>query len=111
MAYRFAVAAVMGSAFVLWKATLQFIVLLGGGFLVGMIISKILAFILSKVHKNTNVTISFMLLMPFVAYLIAEQFHVSGVIAVVVSGLSIARFSKKIFPENLKTVRAAFGIL
>ncbi|WP_343697627.1 Na+/H+ antiporter [Flavobacterium sp.] len=102
VAYRFAVAAVMGSAFVLWKATLQFIVLLGGGFLVGMIISKILAFILSKVHKNTNVTISFMLLMPFVAYLIAEQFHVSGVIAVVVSGLSIARFSKKIFPENLK---------
>ncbi|WP_291153369.1 Na+/H+ antiporter [Flavobacterium sp. UBA7680] len=102
VAYRFAVAAVMGSAFVIWKATLQFIILLGGGFLVGMVIAKILAFILSKVHKNTNVTISFMLLMPFVAYLVAEQFHVSGVIAVVVSGLAIARFSKKIFPENLK---------
>ncbi|MBF4519144.1 Na+/H+ antiporter [Flavobacterium sp. ANB] len=102
VAYRFAVAAVMGSAFVIWKATLQFVILLGGGFLVGFIISKILAFILSKVHKNVNVTISFMLLMPFIAYLVAEQLHVSGVIAVVISGLAIARFSKKIFPESLK---------
>lgn len=102
VAYRFAVAAVMGSAFIIWQATLQFILLLGGGFLVGFIMSKILAFILKRVHKNPNVTISFMLLMPFVTYLIAEQLHVSGVIAVVVSGLAIARFSKKLFPESLK---------
>lgn len=102
VAYRFAVAAVMGSAFVIWQATLQFIILLGGGFLVGFVMSKILAFILKKVHHNVNVTISFMLLMPFVTYLIAEHLHVSGVIAVVISGLAIARFSKKIFPETLK---------
>lgn len=102
VAYRFAVAAVMGSAFVLWKATLQFMLLLGGGFLVGFVMAKILAFILTRVHKNVNVTISFTLLMPFVAYLIAEHLHVSGVIAVVVLGLSIARFSNKIFPESLK---------
>jgi NhaP-type Na+/H+ or K+/H+ antiporter len=43
-----------------------------------------------------------MLLMPFVAYLVAEHLHVSGVIAVVVLGLSISRFSNKIFPETLK---------
>jgi Na+/H+ antiporter len=103
VAYRFAVAAVMGSAFIIWKATLQFILLLGGGFLVGFVMAKILAFILSKVHKkNVEVTISFMLLMPFVTYLVAEQLHVSGVIAVVILGLAIARFSKKIFPESLK---------
>lgn len=102
VAYRFAVAAVMGSAFIIWQATLQFILLLGGGFLVGFVMSKILAFILKRVHKNPNVTISFMLLMPFVTYLIAEHLHVSGVIAVVVSGLAIARFSKKLFPESLK---------
>ncbi|PIF33928.1 CPA1 family monovalent cation:H+ antiporter [Flavobacterium sp. 9] len=103
VAYRFAVAAVMGSAFIIWKATLQFILLLGGGFLVGFVMAKILAFILGKVHKkNPEVTISFMLLMPFVTYLIAEELHVSGVIAVVILGLAIARFSKKIFPESLK---------
>lgn len=102
VAYRFAVATAMGSAFVIWKASLQFVLLLGGGFLVGFVMAKILAFILSKVHKNVNVTISFMLLMPFVTYLIAEHLHVSGVIAVVILGLTIARFSKKIFPESLK---------
>jgi len=102
VAYRFAVAAVMGSSFIIWKATLEFILLLGGGFLVGFTLAKILAFILNRVQKNINVTISFMLLMPFVAYLVAENLHVSGVIAVVVLGLTIARFSKKIFPENLK---------
>jgi NhaP-type Na+/H+ or K+/H+ antiporter len=40
--------------------------------------------------------------MPFVTYLIAEILQVSGVIAVVILGLAIARFSKKIFPESLK---------
>ncbi|RKR08202.1 CPA1 family monovalent cation:H+ antiporter [Flavobacterium sp. 90] len=102
VAYRFAVATVTGSAFIIWKATLQFVLLLGGGFLVGFIMAKILAFILTKVRKNINVTVSFMLLMPFVTYLIAEHLHVSGVIAVVFLGLSISRFSKKIFPESLK---------
>ncbi|MDW8852625.1 Na+/H+ antiporter [Flavobacterium sp. MMLR14_040] len=102
VAYRFAVAAAMGSAFIIWKATLNFILLLGGGFLVGFVMAKILSVILTKVHKNTNATIGFMLLMPFVTYLIAEHLHVSGVIAVVVLGLAISRFSNKIFPQNLK---------
>jgi monovalent cation/hydrogen antiporter len=102
VAYRFAVAAAMGSAFIIWKATLNFFLLLGGGFLVGFVMAKILSIILTKVHKNTNATIGFMLLMPFVTYLIAEHLHVSGVIAVVVLGLAISRFSNKIFPQNLK---------
>ncbi|MET0944008.1 MAG: Na+/H+ antiporter [Flavobacterium sp.] len=102
VAYRFAVATAMGSAFIIWKATLEFALLLGGGFLVGFVMAKILAFILNKVRKNINVTVSFMLLMPFVTYLVAEHLHVSGVIAVVCLGLAISRFSKKIFPESLK---------
>ena len=102
VAYRFAVATAMGSAFIIWKATLDFVLLLGGGFLVGFVMSKILSFILTKVRKNINVTVSFMLLMPFVTYLVAEHLHVSGVIAVVCLGLSISRFSNKIFPESLK---------
>lgn len=102
VAYRFAVATAMGSAFIIWKSTLDFVLLLGGGFLVGFVMAKILGFILTKVRKNINVTISLMLLMPFVTYLVAEHLHVSGVIAVVCLGLAISRFSKKIFPETLK---------
>ncbi|WP_413666967.1 Na+/H+ antiporter [Mucilaginibacter sp. Mucisp86] len=102
VAYRFAVASVTGAAFIFWRATLDFFVLMAGGFLVGLVMGKILAFIIKRVHKNDLVTISFMLLMPFVTYLVAEHVHVSGVIAVVILGLSIARFSAKVFPEKLK---------
>ncbi|WP_219226020.1 Na+/H+ antiporter [Pedobacter antarcticus] len=102
VAYRFAVAAVTGSAFVFWKASLEFLLLMAGGFIIGMAMGRILAFILKKVHDSNIITISFMLLMPFVTYRVAEELSVSGVIAVVVLGLSISGFSKKIFPEELK---------
>jgi len=102
VAYRFAVAAVTGTAFVFWKASIDFVVLMLGGVLVGAIMSKLLALIIKRIRNNDIVTISFILLMPFVTYLIAEQFHVSGVIAVVILGLGISRFSSQVFPEKLK---------
>lgn len=102
VAYRFAVASVTGTTFVFWKASLEFVLLMAGGLLVGIVMGKLLAFILKRVHENMLVTISFMLLMPFVTYLIAEELHVSGVIAVVILGLGISRFSNKVFPSNLK---------
>jgi len=102
VAYRFAVAAVTGTAFVFWKASLSFAILMAGGFITGMVMARILAFILKRIHDNRLATISFMLLMPFVTYLIAEEIHVSGVIAVVILGLGISRFSSQVFPEQLK---------
>ncbi len=102
VAYRFAVAAVTGTAFVFWKGAIEFIILMGGGFLVGFIVGRALAHILSWVRKNYMVTISLLMLMPFVTYLIAEDLHVSGVIAVVVLGLSIAYYSNVVFPDTLK---------
>ncbi|PZR17208.1 MAG: Na+/H+ antiporter [Flavobacterium psychrophilum] len=102
VAYRFAVAAVTGATFVFWKASLQFLLLLGGGLLIGLLMGKILAFIIQKVKDDAIIVISFMLIMPFVTYLIAEEVHVSGVIAVVTLGVVISRFSNKIFPDALK---------
>ena len=102
VAYRFAVASVTGATFVFWKAGLDFIILLGGGVLIGFVMAKILSFIIKRIHDDRLVTISFMLLMPFVTYLVAEAAHVSGVIAVVMLGLGISRFSNLVFPESLK---------
>jgi len=101
--YSFAVAAVSGTAFVFWKASLQFILLIGGGVLIGLVMGKALSLILRYVRNNYLVTISFMLLTPFVTYLVAEDLHVSGVIAVVILGLGISRFvSTKEVPDQLK---------
>ena len=108
VAYRFAVAAVTGTAFMFWSATLQFGILMAGGVLVGLVVGKILSFIIQRIHHNSMATISFMLLTPFVTYLVAENLHVSGVIAVVMLGLSIARFSGKIFPDKLKQQSKSF---
>lgn len=105
VAYRFAVAAVTGTAFVLWKASLQFFILMGGGVLVGLVIAKILTFILVRVRNNTMVVMGFLLLMPFVAYLVAEELKVSGVIAVVILGLGMSMFTRKGAPDHLKQLK------
>ncbi len=102
VAYRFAVAAVSGIAFVTWKAGLQFFITLGGGFLVGFILTKLLGFLLRVFRTNDMVIISLTLLMPFVAYLVAEHFEVSGVIAVVMLGLGMSRLSRAKFPDRIK---------
>ncbi|MBX3256251.1 MAG: Na+/H+ antiporter [Chitinophagaceae bacterium] len=102
IAYRFAVAAVSGIAFVWWKASLQFVMVLGGGFLTGFIVARLLAFLLRFFRTNDMVIIGLMLLMPFVTYLLAEHFHVSGVIAVVMLGLGMSRLSREKFPEKVK---------
>ena len=102
VAYRFAIAAVSGTAFVFWKALGNFFVVLGGGLLVGVLITFLLSLVIRLFRSNEMVVISLLLLMPFVTYLLAEHFHVSGVIAVVVLGLGMSRLSQVKFPETIK---------
>lgn len=102
VAYRFAVAAVIGVAFVTWKASIEFICVLGGGFLVGWTIFIGLRFIIGFFRKDAMVVNSLILLMPFVTYLIAEHFNVSGVIAVVMLGLGMSKLSRTKFPDHVK---------
>ncbi len=102
VAYRFALAAVTGASFVLWKASLSFVILMAGGFLVGFVLNKIVTFILGKVRDNDMVVLSLILITPFVTYSIAEEVHVSGVIAVVTLGLGMARFESTVTTDGVK---------
>ncbi len=102
VAYRFAVAAVSGIAFVVWKAAIVFVGLLAGGAAVGIAVGMALGFILRAVRGNHLAVMSFMLLAPFVTYLLAEELNVSGVIAVVMLGLSMSRLSSQRFPEQIR---------
>jgi len=108
IAYRFAVAAVAGSSFIWYKAGGQFILLLAGGALIGGIAGKLLQFILHHTRQNGIVAISFTLLFPFVTYSLAEDLHVSGVIAVVVLGILTARLTSMYFPASTKAQSKAF---
>lgn len=102
VAYRFAVASVTGAVFVFWKASFTFLVLMAGGFLIGMAMGKLLGYLLRAVRTNAMAVLSFTILTPFATYLLAEELHFSGVIAVVVLGFSISRLSAAKFPEVLR---------
>jgi monovalent cation/hydrogen antiporter len=102
VAYRFAVAAVTGAAFVFWRASLVFLGLMFGGFLIGLLMGKLLAFLLRAIRTNTMAVLSLTVLTPFITYLLAETLHCSSVIAVVVLGFSISRLSAQKFPPQLR---------
>ncbi len=108
VAYRFAIAAVQGALFVWWKAGITFLLFMSGGFLVGFLLVKVLTLILLYVRNSSMAVLSFMLMGPFTAYLIAEEMHVSGVIAVVILGFLIAMLKQekrfRSFMEQSKTM-------
>lgn len=101
VAFRFAVAAVAGVEFILWKAALHFVISLAGGIFVGWVMWILFGLVNKRFRLSRQVIVSLNILIPFVAYLIAEEFHVSGVIAVVTAGLIIARHKDKWPKETL----------
>ena len=85
--YRYAVGAVATGKFVLTEAGGEFFVVVLGGILIGLA----LAWLVKAIHQLTNdtpvVETTLTFLTPFAGYLIAEELHVSGVLAVLASGL------------------------
>ena len=100
IAYRYAVAAVTTGTFVFWQAGLQFLLVAGVGILIGVVTGFLFVLTLKRIHNNPIVETSFTLLAPFVSYLIAEQFHMSGVLAVVSTGLMISWRGPEVFSHR-----------
>jgi Na+/H+ antiporter len=100
IAYRYALTAIMTGNFVLWEAGLNFVWVVLAGVAIGLAIG----FLMFLVHKNficepvIEVTLTF--LTPFASYMIAEHFHVSGVLAVVSTGLYLSFRSNEIFTNE-----------
>lgn len=90
IAYRYAVAAVTTGSFILWKAGLEFLLVAGVGILIGIVTGYLFVLAHKKIENNPVVETSLTLLSPFVSYLAAEQFRMSGVLAVVSTGLVIS---------------------
>jgi len=86
VAYRFAIAAVVTGAFSLGHASLQFLIVCGGGILLGLIVGR-LAEWFHKHVQDAPIEITVSLLTPFAAYLPAERLGISGVLSVVTAGL------------------------
>ncbi len=86
VAYRFAVVAMATGSFSLAKASGQFFIVGIGGVLIGLVVGWLAAWFHKRVD-DAPIEITVSLLTPFVAYLPAERLGVSGVLAVVTTGL------------------------
>ena len=102
VAYRFAIVAVATGTFVFWQAGLQFLLVAGGGIIIGILSGYLFVFAHKKINNNAIVETSLTLLSPFVAYLLAEHFHVSGILAVVSAGLIISWRAPEIFSYHVR---------
>lgn len=95
VAYRLAVAAVASGFFSWTQAGVDFVMVGLGGVLIGLAIGWLAVQFHCRVD-DTPIEITFSLLTPFAAYLLAERFRVSGVLAVVTAGLYIGRWTPEI---------------
>src|SRR5690242_11484257 len=90
LAYRYAIIAIGTGTFVLWRAGLDFVFDVGGGIATGICVGYLLVQVHKRILNNSTISTSLTLLTPFISYLLAEQLHASGVIAVVSTGLLIS---------------------
>lgn len=102
IAYRFAIAAISTGTFVLWGAAANFLIVGIGGILAGMLVGYLFIHIHKRVLNNSTVSTSLTLLTPFISYLAAERIHVSGVLAVVSTGLMISWRAPEIFSHQTR---------
>lgn len=91
VSFQFAIAAVTTGAFSMWEAGESFLLTFFGGIAIGLLLGFVLRFAkrLLRTFGLENATVSTILevLAPFVLYLCAEHFEVSGILAVVAGGL------------------------
>lgn len=87
---RFAIAAVLTGQFVFQKAAVDFAVLAVMGVVVGLVIAHVLYLVLRYWVKASSITTPITIIAPYLMYIVAEQFHWSGVLAVVSGGLFLS---------------------
>ena len=88
--FRFALACILTGQFVFQKAATDFIILAVMGVVVGLAIAHILYLVLRYWAKSSSITTPITLIAPYLMYIVAEQFHWSGVLAVVSGGLFLS---------------------
>ena len=91
VAFQFALAAAITGTFSITAAATDFAYSFVGGILSGLLLgyvgNALIRLVRSWGLENTTFHVLFEVFTPFIVFLIAEQFHVSGILAVVAAGL------------------------
>ncbi len=107
VALQFAVAAVVTGKFSLGQASLRFVWAAVGGIGFGLLVGVVIRW----AHRHLDdppVQILISLLTPFLAYLLAERLHASGVLAVVAAGIYLGWHSPLIVTARYRLQAFAF---
>jgi len=92
--FKFALVALLTGAFSLWTVSISFLEVALGGILVGAGLMYIVMFITKRLIRigveDANVFTLIQIMTPFIAFIIAETFHLSGVLAVVSAGVVVS---------------------
>jgi monovalent cation/hydrogen antiporter len=108
VAYRYAVASIVTGTFIFWEAGMQFLWVASGGIGVGLILGWCFIHGHRRIRNNATLEVALTLLTPYVAYLLAEHFHLSGVLAVVTAGLYLSFKSHETFSYQTRIQANSF---
>lgn len=99
---RFALIAIMSGTFELHEAATDFLVVTVMGIVTGLVIAHIFYAIFRWLPTTPNITTALTFMAPYFMYLGAEEFHFSGVMAVVSGGLFLSFRSHEIMNFNAR---------
>lgn len=98
--FRFALVAVIAGTFVWHEAVVDFSLVTFMGIVVGLVIALVLYAVLRWLPTTPSIDTALSFTAPYLMYLTAEHFHVSGVMAVVSGGLFISYRSHELFSHS-----------
>jgi Na+/H+ antiporter len=88
--FRFALAAVATGSFVFSHAAVNFVLVIAMGIAVGIAVALVFYAVHRWLPTTTNIDIILTFITPYAMYMVAEEFHFSGVLAVVSGGLFLS---------------------
>jgi len=109
--YRAAVTASVSGTFIFSDTVVDFFMAAGVGVVVGLLVGVVARWAL-KLMKDSFSEIAVTLLSPYIAWVLAEQAHASGVLACVAGGLYLRQhFSEAVAPTTRIQARAVWDFL
>jgi Na+/H+ antiporter len=88
--FRFALAAVLTGSFVFHEAITDFVLVIVMGIVIGIVVALLFFSIHRWLPTSANVDVVLTFITPYAMYMMAEEFHFSGVLAVVSGGLFLS---------------------
>lgn len=107
IAYRLSISAIGTGTFIFWQAGGNFLFVVFGGIVSGIVIAYIVIAVQRSVWNNSIISTALTLITPFVAYIVAERIHASGVLSVVTTGLMMSWRASEIYSYQTRIRKKA----